>query len=210
MNDLAVPHDGDAVADLQGLVQVVGYENDGLVQLSLQPYQFVLHVAADQGVQPAEWLVHKQDVGVHGQGPGQADPLLHAAAELPGIGILPAGKTHQVQHLLGSGVAAGLVHAPQLQAPGRVVYYPAVGQQTVVLENHGNFIAADVGQLSVVVLQYVLAVYEDLAGCGLDQPYQAADQGGLAASGKTHDNEGLPTPDVEAGVLQCNDAPQLG
>ena len=68
-----------AVAELEGLVQVVGDEDDGLAHLLLQVDEFVLHVAADEGVKGAEGLVHEQDVRRQRQGAGQAHALLHAA-----------------------------------------------------------------------------------------------------------------------------------
>ena len=47
LDHAAILHDGDAVAQLEGLVEVVRDENDGLVQLFLEPQQLVLHLAAD-------------------------------------------------------------------------------------------------------------------------------------------------------------------
>ena len=54
-------------------------EHDRLVQPLLQLEQVVLQLVADQGIQGGERLVHEQDVGVGGEGAGEADPLLHAA-----------------------------------------------------------------------------------------------------------------------------------
>ena len=105
LRNLTVVHDGDAVAELQRLVQVVGNEYDGLVEFVLEPQKLVLHLPADQGIQSTERLVHKKDVGVHGQSPGQSDPLLHTARQLAWIGLFPATQPHQVQHLFGTGVA---------------------------------------------------------------------------------------------------------
>ena len=54
-----------------------------------------------QGVHVAEGLVHEEDLRVHGKRPGHAHALLHAAGELPGIGVLKAGQAHHLDGLLG-------------------------------------------------------------------------------------------------------------
>ena len=92
LHEAAVLHDGDAVAELQRLRQVVGDEHRRLAQLPLQPDHLVLHVPPDQRVERGERLVEQQDLGVVGQGPGQADPLLHAAAELVRVGVAEAAR----------------------------------------------------------------------------------------------------------------------
>ena len=83
-------------------IEVVGDEDDGLVHLLLQANQLVLHVAADQGVKSAEGLVHEQNAGVRRHGAGQADALLHAAAEGAGAVGLPSLQPDEVEHLTGA------------------------------------------------------------------------------------------------------------
>ena len=47
-----------------------------------------------------------------------------------------------------------------------------------------------------------LPIDDYLAGRRLDEPDQAAHQGGFSDTGKTHDNESLTPAHVEADVLQ--------
>ena len=77
-----------------------------LLQLALQPRDLVLHVAADQRVERGERLVEQQDLGVVGQGPGQTDPLLHAAAELVGVAVAEAAQTDEVEHVVPAAAGA--------------------------------------------------------------------------------------------------------
>ncbi|MNP75576.1 hypothetical protein D3C76_1726530 [compost metagenome] len=51
LNDLAVLHDGDARAQLQGFIQIMADEHDGLVQFALQIEQLILQALADQRVE---------------------------------------------------------------------------------------------------------------------------------------------------------------
>jgi len=60
----------------------VGDEDDGLVQLALQPQKFVLHLAADQRVERAERLVQEPQLRLHRQRSRDAHPLLLPAGEL--------------------------------------------------------------------------------------------------------------------------------
>ena len=58
LHDAPAVHDGDVVAQLDGLIEIVADKNDGLFQLLLQLQQFALQVLADQWVQGREGLVH--------------------------------------------------------------------------------------------------------------------------------------------------------
>ena len=92
LDDLAVAHDQDPVAELERLLQVVGDEDHRLADLVVQPDHLVLHVPADQRVERRERLVEQHHRRVDGQRAGQPDPLLHAAGELVGVGVLVAGR----------------------------------------------------------------------------------------------------------------------
>jgi len=51
----------------------MGHEDHGLALVAEQPQQVVLELAADLLVDRRKCLVHQQDVGVHREGPGEAD-----------------------------------------------------------------------------------------------------------------------------------------
>lgn len=78
LHDDAVLHDGDAVADADSFLKVMGDENGGFAKRFRQLPEFVLQLAADKGVERAERLVHENDLGIGGQCTGKADTLLHA------------------------------------------------------------------------------------------------------------------------------------
>lgn len=126
---MAVLEDRDAVADAYRLVEVVGDEDDGLVQGFLQFQQLVLHVRADQRVEGAEGLVHENDLGVGGQRAGQADTLAHAAGKLVRIGLLVALQAHRGDPVQGPLVALRPAFAANLQAVGDIVEHALVRQQ---------------------------------------------------------------------------------
>ena len=78
-------HDGDLVAHLDRLVDVVGDEDDRLAHLLVEAQEVVLEAVAGDRVDRAEGLVHQHDRRIRRHRAGDADALLLAAGELPGI-----------------------------------------------------------------------------------------------------------------------------
>ena len=209
LDDLAVAHDEDPVAELERLGEVVGDEDAGLLQLVLEPDDLVLHVAADQRVEGRERLVEEQHPRVAGQRPRQPDALLHAAGELVGVGGLVAAQPHQLDDLGGLGAALLLAHAADLEAVGDVVDDLAVRQQPEVLEDHRDVVAAQVAQLGGRRGGDVVVGQPDLPGRRLDQARQAPHERRLARAGEPHDHEDLAGGDVEGDVLDAHHAAGL-
>src|SRR5207249_259705 len=89
-------HDDDPVRQLDGFLDVVGYEEDGLALLLPDPDQVRPHLQAREEVERAEGLVHVDDLGVGGEGAGDFDALPHAAGELAGVRGLESLQTHHV------------------------------------------------------------------------------------------------------------------
>ncbi len=77
LHDAPTFHDGDVVAELQGLVEIVADEDDGFLEAGLQLEELVLQPRADQRVQRRKRLVHEQDVGIGGESAGEPHALLH-------------------------------------------------------------------------------------------------------------------------------------
>ena len=50
LHNLTVSHDGNAVTDTQGLIEIVGDKDNGTLMLCLQIQQFILHFASDERV----------------------------------------------------------------------------------------------------------------------------------------------------------------
>ena len=81
------PEQRHHVADLDGLLDVMGDQHDRLAQLGLQGQQLVLQRGADHRVDGAERLVHQQHRRVGGEGPGDPDALLLAAGQLVRVAL---------------------------------------------------------------------------------------------------------------------------
>ncbi len=193
------------VADAQRLVEIVGDEDDGLLQLVLDLHHLVLHLATDEGVEGREGLDHQQDVGVGGEGSGQAHTLLHAARELVGsvggVGIEP-DECKRFQRRL---VTFGLGNALHLQPVADVVDHRPVREEREVLEDHAHLLPAEGLELCTIELLHVDAVDEDLAIRHRVELVDGAQRGRLARPRKAHDDEDLAAVDAEVDVVESDD-----
>lgn len=205
LHHLAILHQDDAAAERDGLVEVVGDEDDGLLELALEVAQLRLHVAADQGVEGAEGLVHEQDVGIGGQRPREARPLLHAARQFMGILRLPALQANEFDGLhrpLGPLLGRELL---DLEAEPDIAEDGPVGQQRKVLEDHAEGLLAEGEQVLAAEPGHVHPVHDDPAAGRLHETVHAAQERRLAGAGQAHQDEDLALFDVERDIAQSDD-----
>ncbi len=200
LDDAPGAHDGDAVGQPDRLVEVVGDEDDGLLQDRLQPQELVLHLAADQRIERRERLVEEPELGADRQRAGDADALLLAAGELAREARLAAAEANELDHLARPRLARRPRRPLHLQREGDVPEHRQVRQQGEVLEHHAHAVAAQLDQLAAGDLSKVAPLEEHLPRRRLDQPRQAAHQRRLARAGKPHDDENLALADREIGV----------
>ena len=197
LDDVAVAHDHDVVAQLEGLGQVVGDEHHRLADLIVEAQDLVLHVAPDQRIEGAERLIEEHDLGIHGEGAGQPDSLLHPTGELIRIAVRMAGEPDQIDHRVGPCVARRLLLAADLEGIADVVDDAPVRQQPEVLEDHRKAVPPELTKPLAVGGADVLPVEHDLAGGRFDQARQASDERRFAAAREAHDDKHLARVDVE-------------
>ena len=188
---------GHALAQVDGLVDAVGDEDDGLAGGLPDPQEFVLELFAGLGVQGGERFVHQQDVRLVGEAAGDGHALLHAAGQLVRVAVLEARQPHQVEVFAGlRGAFAAAEQArrsPCLRARSR--RWPrrsARGRaRTAGRPRHGPARAG-----------HLLAVHQDLAGGRAGQASQQVQQGGLAGAAGPHQGQELAARHVQAEVVQ--------
>ena len=209
LDEPAVLHDGDAVAQLQRLHQVVRDEDHRLVKLALEPDDLVLHVAPDQRVERAERLIEQHDLRIGAQRPGQPHALLHPSRQLVGIGVGEPAEPDDLEHLVGPRGALLPVDPLDLHAERDVVDDPPMREQAEVLEHHGDLPATDLAQPIVVERQDVLSVDQDLAGGRFVQAVQHPHERRLPRARETHHDEDLTRVHVEGHVPDGGHAARL-
>ena len=138
LDDASSFEDGDPVADLERLVEIVADENDRLLEVLLQRQQFVLQFVANERIESREWFVHQENVGVGGEGARQADPLLHAARQFVAEFSCPLREADHRELVGDDPVDVRFRHAAQLEPERDVFGDRPPGQQGELLEHHGD------------------------------------------------------------------------
>ncbi|MCY1300817.1 hypothetical protein D9M68_451640 [compost metagenome] len=177
LDDLAVAQDRDLVAQSEGFVEIVGDEDDGLLDLLLQVEKNRLHVHADQWVEGRIGLVHQENRRVVGKRTSEADTLLHAAGKLIGVFAFKAFQTDALDPSHCDVDALRALEALNLKAIKRVVQNVAMGKQRELLEHHGRLVPSKLAQLRLAHRDDVDAVDKHFAGRRIDQAVDVPDEG---------------------------------
>ena len=127
--------DHDAVGEADGLLEVVGDEDDALPVGAPELEQLVLHERARLHVERRERLVHEEDLRVEDEHLRERDALSHAARELVGVAVAEAGEAHAREPVLALRAGGGPVLAAELEARRHVVEGAAPGHQRLGLEH---------------------------------------------------------------------------
>jgi len=193
------PECSDPVPELDGLGEVVGDEDDGLVQLGLQADQLVLQQPARDGVHGPEGLVHEQHRRVGCERPGDADALLLPAGELAGVAVAVLAwlEADEVEHLFDAGVDPVLLPAGQTGDHAHVLGDRHVREQPGLLDG----VTDPPAELVRVQSQRIPATDRDAPGGGLDEAVDHLHGGGLAAARRPDEYGDLPGRDRHGDVL---------
>ena len=165
----------------------MGDEDDRLAQLGLDPDHLALELAAHEGVDGTERLVHEEHLGIGRQGPGDTNPLGLASGEL--VGVAPgqvAVEVEQVHQLEGPVPGVAAVRALEAGHEGDVVNDAPMRQQPRILHD----IADGPTQGNGIAGGDVLIIDEHCTAGGLHHAVDHAQQGGLAAAGGSQQDGG--------------------
>lgn len=192
LDDPARLQDDDVGADLAHHAQVVGDDDVRDAGLLPQFAQQIEDLGLHGHVEGRGGLVAHQQVGFRGQGAGDADALALSAGELCGPSFECRGRQpYSVEQFGGAAAPFGLVpHARDAQGFGHDLQGGQVrGEGSVgILEDHLDAAPlrpkAPLGQRGEVG-----AVQHDPPGGGLEQPYDRAGDGRLAAARLADDGE---------------------
>ena len=102
LNGFTITQNSNLITNPQSLIQIMGDENDCLVQFFLQIEQNILHVGPDQRIKRRKGLVHQQNLSIRCQRPGKADTLLHATRQLRRIMIFKTAEADALNPALGT------------------------------------------------------------------------------------------------------------
>ena len=146
---------------------------------------------AELGVQVGQRLVHEEDLRLTHDRAAHRDTLALTTGEGLRLAVQVLGEVEDLRGLLDLLPDLRLVDAGDLEREAHVVGDGHVRVQRVVLEHHG-----DVPVLRRQVRDVAVA---DADGAAVDvlQPREHAERGGLAAAGRTDQDEELAVLDVD-------------
>ena len=93
--------DDDAVAHVNGFVDVVSNEEHGSAPVLPKAQNFILHTHAGEGVEGAERLIQQKNFGMINQGASQSYALRHSARKVMRISVskgFQANQSHKLFH----------------------------------------------------------------------------------------------------------------
>ena len=181
--EAALLHDADHVADGECFHLVVGHHQRRDAGLLEDAAHFFGEAFAQFDVEAGERLVQQQQARLRRERARQGNALLLAAGQLVREFALHAAKADQFQHVLHAPATLLFVAVMTVQAEANVGFDVQVRKQREVLEHHAD--AALLGGDAHAGAVQQLAVEQDAAGMRLFEAGDGAQQGGLAAAGRT-------------------------
>ncbi|GAB4007892.1 hypothetical protein GCM10029992_62820 [Glycomyces albus] len=200
-DDPALVHDHEAVAELLGLVHVVGGQQDRHALL-LELEQALPHQVAGLRVQAGGGLVEEDQVGLVDQGPGDGQAALHAAGEVVDLVVRAARELHELEQFGRAGPGLAPLDAEVPGVDGEVLEDREHVVEGVVLRHD-----AEAGADGRPVAARVEAEDLDLAAGGLGDAADHPHGGGLAGAVGAEEAECLSSPDLEVDPLTASNSP---
>ena len=184
----AVGHHHDAVREQHGFVDIMGDHHHGGVKLRLDLHHRILEAGTGKRVERAERLVHQQHAGLHRNGAGDADALLHAARNLAGPLGRGMGHVDQFEIVVHPLLALCPALASHCLVDGEanILLNRQPGQQRVILKDHRAIRTRLIDGL---------AIEEHHAAGGLRQSRDDIEQSRFAAPGVPDQRDELPLLD---------------
>ncbi len=198
LQDAALGKDRDPVAHRDGLIDVVGDEDDGLAHLGLETQELLLEAAPDERVDGAEGLVHQHDGRVDRQGAGDADALPLPAGQLVRVAVGDrCGQADGGDELLDAIGRPLLLPAQQLGHRRDVLRGGAVREQADLLDD----VADRAPQLRCRHGHDVAAIDRDRAAGRLDHAVDHPHRRRLAAAAGAHEDHDLALRHLEVELV---------
>ena len=199
---LSFVDEDDVLADAHDRVHVVGVDNGRDVVFLSDAVQQVVDDKACLRVEAGVGLVAEEVFGVHDDGTGNGDALLHAAGDLTGELVLSPHQIDAVETLHRPLLAFAQVHGRKhVEGKHDVLQDSERVEEGCRLEYHAHF-AAHVDFLLFGHGNEVAPVVEYLSAGRLEQSDEILHQHSLAAAALTDDEIGLAVLENGADVFQ--------
>ena len=132
--------DDDAVAHVNGFVDVVSNKQHGRAPVLPKPQYFVLHPHAGEGVERTEWLIQQKNFGMIDQGTSHCYALCHSARKLMRISFAECFQANEAQKFFYL-TAFLLKHATGSQPRRNITTHRQPGEKIGILKDKSPFSA---------------------------------------------------------------------
>ena len=136
-HDAAAVHDDEPVAQLLGLVHVVGREHERRAGL-LQPVQALPHEVTRLRIEAGGGLVEQQQLGLVDERACDREPALHATRQRVDLRVAPVGQLHEIEQLLGALLDERTRQVEVAAVDEQVVPDGELGVVVVLLRDHAD------------------------------------------------------------------------
>jgi len=136
-DDTAGFEQDNARREEQGFAQIVCDENDGFTEAPGKGAEFALQLGAGDRVERAEGLIHEQDGGIGGEGPGDSNALALASGEFtrPTMREFAWVEADELEHFLDTGGDAGRIPPFQIGNESDIFSNREMGEEPGVLDD---------------------------------------------------------------------------
>ncbi|MDF2117934.1 hypothetical protein PY365_20385 [Roseiarcaceae bacterium H3SJ34-1] len=198
LDDLARPHDGDAVGDSHRLRLVVRNIDNGDGFAAHQLHHLDAHVLAQRRVEVAQRLV-EQHQRPGGKATRDGDALLLSAGQFRGIAIPVGGKTGDIERMI-QPLGYVMIRKPLcLEPEGQIVGDRHVRPQRIILEDHAD--PSPFSWYDRLLAPLDTSVQRDQSLFGLDQSGNDAQKRGLAGPAGAEKGHHFAGRDLEIEVV---------
>ena len=163
----AFAQNGNPVAHLDGLINVVGDKNNRFLQILLESEEFVLKAVSRNRINRAKRLIHKQHIRIGSQRSGYPHALSLTTRQLFRVSITIDSRVHrhEVQHFINAFIDAGFIPAQQFGHRRDVFGNRSVREQANLLNHITNFASQHTG----IYVGDIFSVEIDPAGSRFNQ-----------------------------------------
>ncbi len=200
LDDLAVVHEHDPIRDLARKSHLMGDDDHGHAVLGERGHGFE-HLLDHLGVERGSRFVKQHDFRIHAERARDRDALLLAAGKLARIFLRLLGNLDpgEQRHRQRFGVALRHMANPDRRERA-ILKNRQVRKEVEALEHHADLAAHLIDALDV--RRQLHPVDHDRPALMLLEPIDAANERGLARSGRAANDNALPAPHRQVDVAQ--------
>lgn len=190
----------NAVAELQGLIDVVGDHDHGFLETLLEVEELALEFVTGDGIERAEWFIEQDDPGVGGEGPRKGHALSLSAGQFNGIprAKLLRVKMNEVQERMHSARSLFGLPSKQQGYETDVRFNGPMRQQSGVLLH----VPDAATQINGILDSYRFAVNANFTRTGMSQAVEHPEQGCFAGPAFPDQDQGFTFNHFEIDVIE--------